>query len=137
MLRRHFSALACALVWFLSSSARAAPLSDEDDPARGPFLEARDVGPHELWADAAASGSLWLSVQAQAVTRASGKRNVGGFLLLGIPLERLGRPARRATPRTRLVVAQSTAPKLKPPLRPIKATTDEVPPKREEPQPAE
>ncbi len=51
---------------------------------------------HELWDEGAATGSLWVSVQATFVRTDDGHHDFAAMALLGVPLERLGRARTRS-----------------------------------------
>jgi len=46
---------------------------------------------HELWGDAASTGSLWVSLRATFVQVEDGRRDFAAMAMLGVPLERIGR----------------------------------------------
>lgn len=72
--------------------ARAAFAANEPDdaPSWGSAPEFVETNPHELWADGASRGSLWVALQASFVRRDEGRNDFGAMMLLGVPLERLG-----------------------------------------------
>lgn len=80
----------------------------DDEPPWLMSLGPVDLEPqHEFWGDGAATGSLWLSVQATFVRTADGRNDFAAMAMLGVPLERLGRSRDRP-----MRVAERVAPAL-------------------------
>lgn len=76
--------------------ALAAPAVDDDEPPWVMSLGPVDPEPqHDLWVDGAATGSLWVSIQATFVRVDNGRNDFAAMALLGIPLERIGRSRER------------------------------------------
>jgi hypothetical protein len=87
---------ACLAISVAALLAGPAARADEDDGARAPVpLDARDVPPHEMW-DAPEGSGPWVAIEGGAVLRSEGKREVGGMLLVGLPLDRWARRRSRA-----------------------------------------
>lgn len=107
----------------------------DDEPPWAMSLGPVDPEPqHEWWVEGAATGSLWVSVQATFVRTDDGHHDFAAMALLGVPLERLGRArprsqhiAERAAPSPDAPVAvlpEVTAPKPEAPREPPPSNAD-------------
>lgn len=83
-----------------------------DDPIpRGPALD-WEIAPHERWSDESTS-STWIALQIAHAHLASGRREIGALVLLGLPLDRAARAApssRPAGPRPLGAIAEPPPP---------------------------
>ncbi len=101
----------------------------DDEPAWIMSLGPVDPEPqHDWWVEGAATGSLWVSVQATFVQTDDGHRDFAAMALLGVPFERLG----RARPRP-LHVAERPAAAPSPDV-PLAVLPEVSPPKIEVPR---
>jgi hypothetical protein len=114
--RRAPVVLAARLAVAIAALLHAPALhADEDDLGHAPIpLDARDVPPHEMW-EAPEGNGPWVAIEGGAVLRSEGQREVGGMLLVGLPLDRWAR--RRARAEARGALAQ-VPPRLDEPTRP-------------------
>ena len=103
----------------------AATEPDDDEPPWVMSLGPVDPAPqHELWVDGAATGSLWLSVQATFVRADDGRHDFAAMALLSVPLERFGLARDRMH-----YMAERPAPSSLPPIRPVDVPTEPWQPK--------
>jgi hypothetical protein len=106
----HLRAAVCSSLIFAAVlgvfAPPAAAFEPDDEPPWLMSLGPVELEPqHEWWADGAARGSLWLSVQATFVRTDEGKNDFAAIALLGVPLERVHRARDRS-----LIVAERPAP---------------------------
>jgi len=118
--RRTLPAVLASTFALATATARAETELD-DTPPPGPRIDLRDVAPHDLWAASGDRAPIWIALEAQLCERSVGARGIGAMLLLGLPLDRLARPAAARG------IAQE-APTLKPPPRPPRSARIEPPP---------
>lgn len=109
----------------------------DDEPPWVMSLGPVDPEPqHEWWVEGAATGSLWVSVQATFVRTDDGRHDFAAMALLGVPLERLGRarvrPQHVAEGATPSSSPASTSPGLRPEL-PVAVLPEVSAPKTEVP----
>lgn len=101
--RHAFTVLFCVLLVLARSEARAAPLvktdADEDALVDGD-IDAQDLVGRATVGRAtlprAPGGEAWLSLAGFTRQTMTGEREVGGFLMVGLPFDRMGRMGTRA-----------------------------------------
>lgn len=106
-----FALLASVALVLAAGRARASPLSDaEEEALEDGEVDAEDVAVHGPWSSLAKTsagrpvlggrfGSTYLSVVGFSRATADDRREIGGLLVLGLPLDRLARGAMRVSPR--------------------------------------
>lgn len=94
---QRFGALRLLVVFALVFAVSTAHAADEPwlEPSWGSAPEPLDVEPADPWANDSSGGPLWVSVQGSLVFRDKGHKDFGAMLLLGVPLERLGKAPKR------------------------------------------
>jgi len=88
---------------------------------------------HEWWVEGAATGSLWVSVQATFVRTDDGRNDFAAMALLGVPLERLSGARSRPQHIAERPTPSSTLPQLRP-LVPVAVLPEAAVPQTEAPR---
>jgi hypothetical protein len=76
----------------LALPARAAPPSDEEEPSFAPRIELRDIASEAALDAPRSAAPLWISLAGGATLLPEGT-SFNAMVVLGVPLERLGRPS--------------------------------------------
>jgi hypothetical protein len=76
----------------LAAPARAAPPSDEEEPSFAPRIELRDIASEAVLDAPRSTAPLWVALAGGATLLPEGT-SWNAMVVLGIPLERLGRPS--------------------------------------------
>lgn len=113
----------------IAEPARAAPPSDEEEPSFAPRIELRDIASESALDAPRSAAPLWIALAGGATLLPEGT-SFNAMVVLGVPLERLGRPSGSPVPHSSgsgsaTTFAESSEPPLtlKPPprVRPPKA----------------